>query len=367
MQRVDGAPFDDINLPPREAKPLPPAKDSTEPQPGVNFRDAIGFALNRPANELAETQADGSIAGRASPPAADEQPPWRRFKGLAEAQAAMQAGNPELAMEHLRNATAANPFLPPPKVIFAQLLLSNGEVAASKYVLEAVANEQPEHSAIYILFAQIALGEGRLTDAQVHFEKADRLPLPDDWPAEIHQTKRRVVLSGQANVAQMRGNWHEAEEHLRKLVPLSPTDARVRDRWAQALFHAGQEKMAYEQFDLAYRQDDRLDRPEISMAALYMQAGNYDRATNWYQHLLKKQPNDATVHAEVSGAMFILGQADIAKQHADKAAALGLDSFALSMQRGMIASQLVQFAEAEAFFSERSRSLRTTWKPSARG
>jgi hypothetical protein len=65
----------------------------------------------------------------------------------------------------------AHPELPPPHALFAKLAFQNNQAALVRPALEQGSAEDSEHPEVFLLFGELALREGRLTDAAVHFQE----------------------------------------------------------------------------------------------------------------------------------------------------------------------------------------------------
>lgn len=294
------------------------------------------------------------------PPADGEQPPDADSPDEAQpagahlnaAREAFRKGEIEQSLAQLRAAAAAAPSLAPPKLMLASLHLTAAERAAGRQLLEEAAVEDPYHPEVYLLFGNLALMENRLTDANLHFEKAIDLNIPPGWSPEQRRQLQISVYTGQAEVAERRRDWSRAQEVLGKWARLQPGDGLLRDRWATALFRADLTEKAFEQFDISFRQDQRMNPPEASMGVMHVAGGNYRQANHWFARALAAYGDDPRVHYEWSLALLHQDRAEEAEQHASKAVAMGMDNARLDLQRGMIARQLEDYEAAERQFSK---------------
>src|SRR5207253_10288038 len=108
---------------------------------------------------------------------------------------------------------------------------------------------------VAILFGNLALVEGRLTDGSVHFEKAGALALSQRWTAEQRRRFERLCHQGQAFLAEARGDWKAARAALAAWLEQEPANARARQRLGKALFSLGQPDPAYEELQRAAKED----------------------------------------------------------------------------------------------------------------
>jgi hypothetical protein len=87
-----------------------------------------------------------------------------------------------------------------------------------RQALERAVAEDGEHPEVFILFGNLALMEGRLADASVHFEKARILAAAKRWTADQRKRFDRLCHQGDAFVAESRGDWKGGEDGPRRLA-----------------------------------------------------------------------------------------------------------------------------------------------------
>ena len=287
-----------------------------------------------------------------SPSATVNPAPGVDMPELVAARAAYAKGRFDEAEAQLKHAKAKASNLPPVLLMLTRLHFAHGKAAAGKALLEQVAIEEADHPEVYLLFGNLALSEGRITDALLHFEKSISLSPPTDWTNNQKVALLRESFSGQATVAERREDWFRAQVALKQLTKLRPTDAKIRDRLGAALFMLGREQEAFEQFQTSARLDPQLNPPEVSIAVMQVRNQEPDKAIKSFATAARKYPTDGRVHYETAGMYLLLDQAAQAKRHSEKAAELGLDTLKLKMQRGYIARQLGDYAQAERHFSD---------------
>lgn len=258
----------------------------------------------------------------------------------------------ETCLAKLRSLVARQPTLPPPTVMFAGMFLSVGRWTEAQQALEEAAAEGTQHPTLYLSFADIALAQNRLTDASVLVEKATAVPHPANWGDGEKAWLRAAALQRQIDIAERRGHWDSVQTMLTQLVESQPANPALRTRLAAALYRAGRQRQAYEQFDMAFQQQSQVGRPEIAMATLSSKLGNYADADRWYQKAVEAEPENPLIHWAWGMSLLLQNRAQEAAIHADAAEQLGLDSPALLLQKGIIARVLQQPAEAEAYLRE---------------
>jgi tetratricopeptide (TPR) repeat protein len=271
---------------------------------------------------------------------------------IKRAREAFDKGKIAECTRHLEAAVRKVPALPPPKLMLVRLYLQNGKTAQGKALLEKCATQHGGHPEVYLVFGNIAMDEGRLTDAMLHFEKALTVGTPEGWAVEQQRNLYRESFAGQAAVSERREDWFKAQVALSQWSKIEPANAQVRDRWGVALFMLGREQEAFDQFQTSVRQDSTNNPPEVSMAVMYVRRQDYDKARQAFESAVKKYPEDGRVHFEYANMLLLIDEAAQAKEHADKAAEMGIANSTLSMQRGYIARQLGDLAGAEKHFSD---------------
>ena len=138
-------------------------------------------------------------------------------RGIAEVELAIKSFEKrefDLCIQQLTKARAAHPELAPPQALFAKLAFLGNQGALIRPALERAVAEDGKHPEVFILFGNLALAEGRLTDAAVHFEKATSLAAAPRWTAEQRDRFARLCNQGNALVAENRRDWKAARAAL---------------------------------------------------------------------------------------------------------------------------------------------------------
>jgi tetratricopeptide (TPR) repeat protein len=258
---------------------------------------------------------------------------------IPEIQAAIarfRQGDTGGALAGLEAAAKARPDLPPARLMLARLLINSGQIAPGRAMLEDAAAADRGRPDIHNVLGNLALLEGRLADAHLHFERARALlkappagarPLP----AAAAEEAGRHALSGLAAVAERRRSWAEALTLLDELRALQPADAATRQRVGRALFSLGRADEARAALQEASRLNPALDAPEITLGWLHLEANRPTEAEASMAAALRANPKSAA--AEAAMAAFLLRRERLAdaKPHAE--AALKLDPNAILARR----------------------------------
>ncbi len=273
---------------------------------------------------------------------------------IAELDAAaveFQRGQVDACLRQLQAAVKKHRNLPPARLMLARLYFANNQGAEGRRVLEQVAINYPGHPEVYLLFAHLALVENRLTDAQLHLEKAASLPAPPSWPAAQKDKLSIEFHAGRATIAERRRNWEAAGQALAAWLERDPQQGRVRERYARALFLAGQPREAYEQLTAAFAVDSTIEPPEVSMGAFFVQQEDHEQAEKWLRRALQSHPKDPRPHVEYAAYLMLHGRAEEVKTHLARASELNSTNLTkIRLLTGMAARQSGEFDKAQAAF-----------------
>jgi tetratricopeptide (TPR) repeat protein len=257
------------------------------------------------------------------------------------------------SLKQLIEAEKKHPELPPANVLFARLAFRGNQGALIRPALERAAIEAPGHPEVYLLCGNVALLEGRTTDASVHFEKAEALAAGKAWTPEQRRRFQLLGDQGVAIVAEGRADWKAARAALTDWLAQEPANGKARQRLGKALFGLGLYKEAQEELQKAAKDDATLEPAAVSMGWLYSRAGNGKKAEEWMDYAVKNAPDSLATRMGVAAWLMEQGRADDAKT---QAAAVKLDQKSSEVKRlvGLVARQRKDLGEAERIFQELS-------------
>ncbi len=239
------------------------------------------------------------------------------------ARRALDAGKVEDCIRHLQTAVEEQPSLPPELLMLAYMYLADGNWHDGRIALEKAAVIHADHPEIYQAWGQLAAAQGRHTDAWVHYQRALRLDPPPAWnEARTRDFRVRCYLE-LSSVCERREDWPAAARAIESASDLTAPDAVLLGRWAKALLWAGSTDSAMEKFRQAHRLDPSTHPPELSMAALLTERGEFDAARRQYETALKSYPKDGRAYFEFAGALLLAGQSDEAEAQLAKAMEVG--------------------------------------------
>lgn len=277
----------------------------------------------------------------------------KQFRELPEviaAQTRYRERDFEGAIKLLAAVRERQPTLPHPRLLLAWMLMSDRQIARARIELERAVVEAPDDAHIYRTFGQIALAEGRVTDAALSFEKATELAAPGGWVGAKEPALGATVLDGLAAIAERRGNWPRAEEALREWLQLAPHDVGARVRLGRALVRLGRTGEALASFEQAFTADPTLDPPQVLMAAFSMERGQAREAGIWLRKAVERHPDNPGVRQSMARWHLAVDEGEKAQREANNAADLGDDSRRLMVLTGLIAHRIGDYEAAEKRF-----------------
>ncbi len=238
---------------------------------------------------------------------------------LDQAVESFKRGELDACLKQLVQAVKADPELPPAHALFAKLAFQNNQASLIRPALERAVVEGPEHPEVFILFGDVAMLEGRPTDAAVHFEKARTLASTGRWSAAQEDRFDQLCHQGEASVAEGRGDWKSARAALEGWLKREPANAPARQRLGKALFHLGDHGPAYQELKRASDEDRTLEPASITMGWLYTQAGDPAKAREWMDYAVKSDAHSHAIRVGLAAWLLGLGRADEAQSHASAA------------------------------------------------
>jgi Tfp pilus assembly protein PilF len=278
-------------------------------------------------------------------------------KELEPALQKIREGRHDEALGLIREQVAKHPDWPPAQLILARLLMASGQVVPGRRALERAAIEAPKHPDVFISLGTVALGDGRLSDAQLNFQRARELIAAGHWTDEQTKLFPREALDGLAAVAERREEWKTAQEHLNAWLELDPKNGQARQRLGAVLFRLDKIDAAFEALKQAAQDTPALEPAAVVMARLCTQKGDTKKAEEWFDYALKLEPSNARVHIAHGSWLLDQGRAPLARPVADEAVKLDPKSPEAQRLKGFIAWHLRDLTGAEAIFEALHRDL----------
>jgi superkiller protein 3 len=177
----------------------------------------------------------------------------------------------------------------------------------------------------------------------------ERMPLAalEKESAGREEDPRFLYYAGRAlNRAQ---RFSEAEPLIQKAVGLRPTEARLRDEWAQALLGLGRASVAYQQLAQFAGTNPNSAEAQILLGKYYVTQRLMERAMKTFEKAVAADPENGEAQSYLAGAYEAMGEIEKARKAAETAVRLRPDS---AMDRLMLASLLTRAGENDAARAE---------------
>jgi tetratricopeptide (TPR) repeat protein len=289
--------------------------------------------------------------GAAATPAANAPSPE-----LVEASNRFSEGDFEGAANLLREAGKKNPDLPPAQVILARMFLQSnlqaeGRAEARRRLERAVVEDRNDPSA-YMMLGDLALREGRITEAELAFEKVRSLLPKFEKSAKQKSDIEMSLCSDMASVNEAREEWAEARNQLEALLKLDPDNSMVMQRLAHCLVRQKNVTEALKILQKAAKVDAEMLTPEAILARLCEQAGDRESARKYMAMALLVAPKNIKTRVVAARWAFDTGQLEEALSQTNVALKLDEKSLDAKILRGMIAAFQKDYRTAERYSEE---------------
>jgi tetratricopeptide (TPR) repeat protein len=255
------------------------------------------------------------------------------------------------ALTCLQAVRKKDPNFPPPRLALARAFLATSQLAAARAALEVAAADDADYPGVYVAFGQLALTEGRRTDALVHFEKVAVLTRAGKFPDELKRFFLGQAHAGIATVAEARKDWAGARASLVAQLELEPKNGQARQSLARVIFAQGKPDEACTELRQAIKDDPTLPPAAVAMGWLWTRQGDARKAAEWMELAVKEEPANARVHSGFAEWLLEQERATEAKTEAEAAAKLDANLAGLKMLRGLIAWQMRDYEEAARYLT----------------
>ena len=274
-----------------------------------------------------------------------------------------KGGKFDECLEELRKATKVNPALMPPRLILADWFSKANRGPDARLNLERAAAEDPKHPEVYLMNANVAFADGRVTDAILNLRVAQQLAADVRWTAE---QKKRFLLEtrlGLASCLDNRGDAAGVREALQAVLTDDPKNGAVRQRLAGAVFSQGKPEEAFAELAQAHADDPAVELPELRMAGLWTAKANAtakldeakahrDQAEGWLKKAVAAHPKSARPFRAYANWLLEDGRPDAAAPYVDAAVKLEPTARDTLATRGVLARHTKDYAAAEAAFEQ---------------
>lgn len=269
---------------------------------------------------------------------------------LRKAGEAARTGDAATALRHLREVVRKDAALPPAQVLLARIQLGGNRANDGRRTLEVAAGETPDHPEVYLTLGNLALVDGRLTEAELAYKHVEKLLAEARMPPEARKRILMTLHMGRTAVAEAKSDWKAATDQLRGWLALDPKNGQARGGLGRNLFRTGKREDALSELRKAHADDKTQELPELALARLHAQADEQKVAEEWFRKALVADP---AAHAPpLVYGVWLMEQKRLteAKVEAEKADRLAKDNVEPKRLRGMLARLLEDAKEAEFCF-----------------
>ncbi len=323
-----------------------------------------GFAIRRTSGVVVFVASLGLLlpwvsaeqagqAGQAGLDALDAPaPPEQAIPEVAQAVERFQRQDFNGALELLKKAANQHADLPPAQIVMAQLFSQANQGNAVRVSLEQAVVEAPDDPESYVIMGDIAMAQGRVTEAGLLYDYAETLL------ANFTKSERRKAildarnLSGLAAVAEARGKWELAEERLRAWKELQPENVVCLQRLARARFQQKSPGDALKLLREAAALDENVLTPEAQLGRFYHEFGDQKNAQIWIDNAIKIAPNNLRTRLVAAQWHLETNQLQAAAREAAAATKLDPKSLEANLFRGVVALFLKDYEMAENHFQQ---------------
>jgi tetratricopeptide (TPR) repeat protein len=222
------------------------------------------------------------------------------------------------ARDYLDLAKTKYPKLPPTDLTLAKMfvILRSGQQA--RVFLDQATSVSPNDPEAYLLLADLAFIEGRITEAHALFEKADGLTQKFTENDKRKQNFAVRVLAGLSAIHERRQQWDQAQALLQKWVGIDPDSAIAHQRLGATLYRLNKIAEAQAEFTKARELDPNSNHPQVWLGLLYTQDKKNAEARKAFEAAYAAEAdNERTAQAF---AEWLIQQNDLEKAKAVAAA-----------------------------------------------
>ncbi len=323
---------------------LPQVVDLTPPGDPFVTPPPVEPLVNRTTKPAQDDKTEDPTPDPTTRPA-----PSNSSLALDDAVAAFRRNDLAKTQDILKEARIRFPDLPPLTFMLAELYLTHSNIPAGRAELEKVAVEDPEYPGTYLMFANLALSEGRITDAKLLLERAQSLEKEVKDPDRL-RTLQTNIRSGKVTLYEARKDWLAVIESANEWLKIDPKSGRARQRLARALLAKGQPQEAARELELARSEDKKLATADIAMATFYSEFGDLKSAEEALLRAAKAQPKDPLVQQAVANWLLTQDRAQDALPFITESLKLDPTSTDARYAAGLIARQMRDYNTAESSF-----------------
>jgi Tfp pilus assembly protein PilF len=201
-------------------------------------------------------------------------------------------GDPNNARRLLDEAKKKDPTLPPTELTLAKMYILAGNSTAGRSTLEEAANKNPKDPEPFLIYADQVLSQGNIIEADALYDKA--LELSEAFTENPKRKRNLTIRSrwGRAQVAERRKDWTSMTAELQALLKIDEYYAPAHYRLGIALCMQDKFQDGFASFERARKEDANLPNQWLATALMFDRRGIADRARQAYERAMKDFPKD---------------------------------------------------------------------------
>lgn len=258
----------------------------------------------------------------------------------------------EGARNLLNSAKKKTPQLAPPEVMLAQLFIATGQGPNARQELERAIQKYPGDPEAYLMLADGAFSDQRITEAGLLFAKAGEVAAKFSENPKRKENAQMRAYAGKAAVAETREDWAGAKADLTAWTHLEPNNAAPHQRLARVLFKLGDKKGAYAELQAAEKADPKLPPAEVTMGNLYAQDNDKAQAEKFMTAAARKGARDLATNLALMQWNLQNNRLSDAKKYADTALQVDPNSLDAKLACGIVAWMQKDYPAAKKFLED---------------
>jgi tetratricopeptide (TPR) repeat protein len=270
-----------------------------------------------------------------------------QYKDVTDAIEKFKNGDLKGAREQLSAMRKTDSRIPPSEILIARLFALAQQLQPARMELERAVVAEPKDPEPYLLFAEVAVQDKRITDAESLLMKAKTLTDAYSENAKRKSNFDIRVNAGLAAVAEARSQWDSAQQYLQNWIKLDAKNASAHMRLGRTLFQLHKPADALKELNTAVSVDSNVVNPYIFMAQLYEEAGQHDDAKKSIGFAVQGNPKDLNVHLLASKWALATNEMKDAQTYIDAAMKIDSKSVDAMVAGGTIARMRGDLANAE--------------------
>jgi tetratricopeptide (TPR) repeat protein len=258
----------------------------------------------------------------------------------------------EGASKLLKEAAKKDPDQRPANLVLAEWLARTGR--NPRPALEQAVIDLPDDPEAYLTMGIIALGEQRVTEADMLFQKAGDLLSRFTGSAKRKAAMLPMLDGGLARACQARADYAGQQKWLEALLKLDPKNTNAMETLGRCLFTQKKPEAALAKLKDAKNLDPSV-LPEVLLADWCQSIGDRENASKWMTAALAAAPKDAKTHIAAAKLAFNNEQYDEMLKQGTKALEIQPGNIDGVVVVGLVSLFRKDYKTAETYFDWANR------------